>query len=254
MVARKYDNSLRTVSRLQECELVPLDQWNCCGAMSLPTANYLLSLALPARNLALAEEKGLPLLVACGTCLKTLRRSRHAFLQRPAWRSRVQEVLGRAGRTYSGEADVRHVLEVLAEPLMLARLRRQVINPLSGERVAVYYGCQLGGAANLGLSTPSHMEDLLAAVGAEILPYDQKTRCCGNSLAGTSPEEAFSIARALLNEALMRGAHSLVVACPLCHHNLVQAQQSMGNGLIRHRLRVAYFSERLAEALGVEET
>ncbi len=249
-VARDYDTSLRAVSRLLGFELVVLEGWNCCGAMSLPTANYLLSLALPARNLALVEEIGLPLVVACGTCLNTLRRSRHACNQRPEWRSRVQAALHRAGRTYRGEVEIGHALEVLAGPLALAKLRRQVRHPLKGLRVAVYYGCQLSGPGVQGLTPSSYLEELMTGSGAELVNISQKARCCGNNLVSTRPDEALPLVQEILNEAMTKGAQYLAVACPMCRHNLLAAQKCTA-GCTPIPLRIAYFSELLAEALGV---
>ena len=66
--AKEYDKSLRAVAEVLDVELVELEDWSCCGASSGHSTNHLLSLALPARNLALAEKEGLDMAVACAAC------------------------------------------------------------------------------------------------------------------------------------------------------------------------------------------
>src|SRR4030042_717232 len=57
--AKEYDLSMHVTAKLLDVELAELHDWNCCGASSGHCTNYELSLALPARNLAIAEKAGL---------------------------------------------------------------------------------------------------------------------------------------------------------------------------------------------------
>jgi len=54
---------LKQPQKLLDVELVELDDWNCCGASSGHNTDYELSLALPARNLAIAEKAKLNMAV-----------------------------------------------------------------------------------------------------------------------------------------------------------------------------------------------
>ena len=56
--SREYDESLRAIAGPMGFDLVQVPDWNCCGASSAHTLNHELSLALPARILALAETLG----------------------------------------------------------------------------------------------------------------------------------------------------------------------------------------------------
>lgn len=233
-----YDTANRLVAENVDCQLASLEAWNCCGALSLPTANHLLSLALPLRNLALAEEKGRDLLVACGTCLAALRRSYNAYLTRRTWQSAISEVLARAGRSYTGKAKVHHIVEMFTAPLAIARFRRHSRKTFfRGMRLAVYYGCQVRDGS---------LESLLFMAGATVLPFDQKNRCCGShaGATGRNLQAAFD----LFKEALARQASHLVVVCSLCYLNLTEAWNRFPGP---NSLQVSYFSEILAEALGV---
>lgn len=233
----RFDAANRLVAEKVGYRLVPLEEWSCCGALSLPTANHLLSLALPLRNLAAAEEKGLDLVVACGTCLAALRRSRSAYTNRKAWRSAIREVLLRAGRPYTGRAGVYHLVELFTASQAMGRFRRRLKSFFRGMRVMVYYGCQL---------KECHLDAFFLAAGATVLPFEQKNRCCG-SHAGPSVN-ASRAAYALLDEVAARQASYLAVSCPLCYLALTAAQGSFPG---RYEVRVVYFSQFLAEAMGV---
>ena len=55
--AREYDLSTRAVMTSMGAELMEIEDWGCCGAGAAEAISYLLSLALPARNLAIAEKQ-----------------------------------------------------------------------------------------------------------------------------------------------------------------------------------------------------
>ena len=63
-LSREYDESLQAIVPFLDTELVEIDDWSCCGASSAHPVSHLLSVSLPARNLALAEEQDLPEVVA----------------------------------------------------------------------------------------------------------------------------------------------------------------------------------------------
>ena len=58
-------------------ELEELDGWTCCGASHVQDIAPEITLATNARNIALAEEKGLNLLTVCNTCTLMLREAKN---------------------------------------------------------------------------------------------------------------------------------------------------------------------------------
>ena len=56
--ALEYDLSTRAFLQAAGAELLELEDWNCCGASAAEATSQLLSLALPARNIAMAEKAG----------------------------------------------------------------------------------------------------------------------------------------------------------------------------------------------------
>ena len=68
-----YAASIGGVASLLDLTLTELDDWNCCGATAAHSTNHELSLALPARNLALAEAAGQDVVVPCALCFNRLK-------------------------------------------------------------------------------------------------------------------------------------------------------------------------------------
>src|SRR5512139_3316693 len=99
--AVEYDVSARGVFRALGSELVDIPDWNCCGSSPAQAVDYLLSLALPARNLALAEGMGMDTVVAtCSACYLSLYQVEQHCKRNPKTRAEVAEVLGAAGLKY----------------------------------------------------------------------------------------------------------------------------------------------------------
>jgi heterodisulfide reductase subunit B len=91
---------------------------------------------------------------------------------------------------------------------------------------------------------PTIMEDFIRALGAEAVVYARRNECCGGYISVESPESAKRNSSAIVENAKAAGAEMIITACPLCKYNLVK------NGA---DIPVVYFTELLAEALGVKE-
>ena len=93
---------------------------------------------------------------------------------------------------------------------------------------------------------PTIMENFIRALGAEPVSYPYRNECCGAYVAMEDQKSAQTQVERALNSAVAAGCEELITACPLCMYNLVE------NATV-HRLPVKYFTELLAEALGVKE-
>ncbi|MFA7468153.1 MAG: heterodisulfide reductase-related iron-sulfur binding cluster, partial [Desulfotomaculaceae bacterium] len=72
---KEYDLSSRAVCKALGIELMELKDWVCCGATSAHSTNHTLSVALPARNIALAQEQGADLTTPCSACYSMLKKT-----------------------------------------------------------------------------------------------------------------------------------------------------------------------------------
>ena len=170
----------------------------------------------------------------CAACYLVLNKTKHYFHDYPAMKETIDRALGAVGLRYSGDTPVRHPLDVLINDVGLEAIKQKVRKPLKGLKVATYYGCQLVRpyATFDDQYNPTTMDRLVEALGATVVRYPLKTKCCGGSLTGTVPEAGIRMVYILLNEAKKRGADCLATVCPLCQFNL-DAYHAPGDGPIR---------------------
>jgi len=254
--AREYhDSTLKTLALLG-VELEELEDWNCCGATALSSSDTLLSYVLPARNLAMTAERGLPMAVACNSCFVTLNRANGVMATDGPWRAKVRQALQAVGRRLDRPVEIRHTLHILHREVGTARIKEKTTRRLEGLKVAPYYGCQIARPRHefSDPELPTEMDELLAAIGAEVVRYDQKTKCCGGALMTTKEDLVLEINERLLREARARGADVIAVCCPMCQMNL-DAYQGKINGRFGtdYSIPVVYFTQLLGFALGLDE-
>jgi len=208
---------------------------------------------LAARNLALAEKSGLNQVMApCAACYLVLNKAKHYFHDYPAMKATMDRALDAIGLHYSGDTPVRHPLDILLNDVGLDAIKQKVEKPLKGLKVATYYGCQIVRpyATFDQMYYPVTMDKLLRAVGAEVVDYPLKTRCCGGSQKGTLPEVGLSLIHILLKEARRREAQIVSTICPLCQFNLDAFQEEASKKYGEISMPVVYFTQLLGLAFG----
>lgn len=233
-------------------ELWELPEWNCCGASSAHAKNHLLSLALPARNLALAEKEGLDLAVPCAACYNRFKTAEAAVRQDEKMQQTVAELIE---MDYRAVNNTRSLLEVFVDGVGLDRIEAEVAKPLNGLKVASYYGCYLVRPPKLGhfdrAEDPRSMDNLVSCLGGTPVDWPHKTECCGAGLITLSPDDGLPLSYELLRMARLCGAECLVTACPMCLMNLDLHQEKVNkNFKEQFNLPVFYFTELMALAFG----
>lgn len=256
-LGRAYEESLLPVMERLGVELVELDDWNCCGATAYMSVDERKACILAARNLALAEKTGIhDLVTPCSACYLVLNKTKHYLKDSPEIRTSVQHALETAGLKYSGEIPVRHPLDILVHDVGLDVIREKVVRPLTGLKVAPYYGCQVVRpyATFDDAWNPTTMDRLLATLGAEVVPYPLKTKCCGGSLTGTLPDTGLRLTYILLKEALRRGADVIATICPLCQFNLDAYHDQLARQWGPVPVPTVYFTQLMGLAFGLPES
>lgn len=242
--AREYDASTRAALDALGVRVDELHGWSCCGASSGHSYDHLLSLALPARVLALAEEQGKDVIVPCAACFNRLAVARHEIMADPRVRADVEAVVG---RPLTGRSQVVSPLTVVERALTSKPLDWQPPRPLAGLQLAPYYGCLLvrpPEATGFGHPEfPSAMESVLARLGARTVIWSGHTDCCGGNLSLTRGDIVKTMVGRIAGAAAEAGAVALVTACPLCQTN-VEMRQAPGGAMPSF-----YFSELVALAL-----
>jgi heterodisulfide reductase subunit B len=250
-------------------EMVEIEDWNCCGASSAHSMDARLFLALPARNLAKAQEVGLDdvssgapldLAIPCAACYSRLAAADLALRQDEGLRADLESVLG---FRYEGRVRSRSLLDIVANDVSREQLAARVRQPLAGLKVVSYYGCLLirPPAYTGRWDDPEHpqsMDYVLGLLGAEVLPWSYGVDCCGGSLTLNRSDVVVHLVDKLARAAREAGAEAMVTACPMCMAN-VDGRQLYRSGPPLPRpakpdyepVPIFYFTELMALAYGL---
>ena len=226
--------------------LEEIEDWQCCGGVFTTANNEVATKLSSVRALKSASDKGQPLVTVCSACHNVIKQTNHAMQNNTEFAGKVNRYMGADGG-YAGEAEVYHYLEMLRDLVGFDKVKESVVNSLKGKRIAAYYGCLLLRPNKVmrmdDPENPTIMEDLVRALGAEAVVWARRNECCGAYVSVESPEAAKKNALAIIENAKAAGAEMIITACPLCKYNL----EKCGSGF-----PVVYFTELLAEALGVK--
>jgi len=250
-----YEESILEVFKALEVEVEEIKDWNCCGATAYMSVDDSQALILASRNFALAEQSGADVVAPCSACYLTLHKANRQVKESPESREKVEHALKEAGLSYRGKLKIRHPLDVLFNDVGVRRISKQVQRPLKGFKVAPYYGCQVVRpyATFDDQFHPITMDKILAALGAEVVPYSLKTKCCSGSQGGAMPEVTYELAHALLREAKRVGANTMATVCPLCQFNLEGFQDEIRERIEDVTLPVLYLPQLMGLAFGLDE-
>jgi heterodisulfide reductase subunit B len=252
--AAEYDTSWKAVCERLDIQLVEMEDWSCCGTVHASSVDRLLAMALAARNLSIAEETGLEVAVPCSGCYKNLRTTNEELKEDADLRKRINGSL--QTRSFKGVTAVKHPLYILLDDVGLDGLP-ELPRPLHGLKVAPYYGCVLTRPAAKqpvdDAEDPQGLDRLLEALGAEVVPYPAKTKCCGGAVLLSHTDVSVDLTGQLLMQAKEAEAECIAVACPMCQMALdayqSQVERQLGTKLA---LPVLYFTQLLGLALGVD--
>jgi heterodisulfide reductase subunit B len=240
--------------RALDSPLVELPDWNCCGATGAEVVSHLLSIALPARNLAKAQQIGDQIVTTCSSCYFNLFRVNAHLAADAEIQEELDTVLGEVGLHYDGKLRVRHLLELMVTDIGEKAIAQRVRRPLHGIRVAPYYGCLVVRpyAEFDGPDLPTSMDRLLTTLGADVVPYVMKTRCCGGVLMTTQKAIGLKLVGDILSP--IRDVDCVVTVCPLCQLNLEAYQREVAGKLGEPvHIPILYFTQLIGLAFGLPE-
>ena len=228
--------------------LEELADWQCCGAV-YPMAKDEIATKLSAvRALASARDAGQDLVTLCSACHNVIKQTNNDMATDADIALRANNYLG-LEQPYNGETAVLHFLEVLRDRVGFDKIREKVVNPLTGRKIAAYYGCLLLRPGKVmrfdDPENPRILEDFIRAIGAEPVSWALRNECCGGYITLEDKAQAEKRSSKVMDNAAANGADTVITACPLCLYNL---KKNGGHD----DLPVVYFTELLAEALGVK--
>ena len=250
--AKESKMALEAVAPRLGIKLKEIPGWSCCGASQAQDVDPLATLVANARNIALAEKMGLPVLTSCSTCLLMLRRAK-AELD-GGKKERINTFLATGNMHYAGTSEVTSLLWVLAQNAQV--LKAKVVRPLANLKVAAFYGCHsLRPEHALGFESavnPTSFETVVAALGGQTVPFAKRLDCCGFHAVYPAEKSVMRMTGQIVDSAAAAGATCLVTPCPLCQMQLdiyQEAAQDISSS--KARMPVLHLSQLVGLALGV---
>ncbi len=243
--AKDLDEYARRSAEALGVTLEEIEDWQCCGGVFTSARDEVATKLPSVRALDAAKTKGQALVTVCSACHNVIKQTNYQTANDKEFAAKVEAYME---KPYTGDTEVYHYLEMLRDLVGFDKLKEKVVNPLKGKKIAAYYGCLLlrpGKVMRMDdPENPQIMEDFIRAIGAEPVIFANRNECCGGYIAMESPALAEKKSRNVTENAKTQGAEMIITACPLCKYNLVK------NGA---DIPVVYFTELLAEALGIKE-
>jgi heterodisulfide reductase subunit B len=249
-----YDNQCKRVLKQLGLELKEIEDWNCCGATSASKTDDFLAVALPARNLGIADASGLlEMLIPCSSCYSRTLVSQKILSEDPELKNKINIELS---KKFEGKIRISSILDILVPRANSGVIAEKLAKHLKGLKPACYYGCLLTRfprdmQISDNVENPQGMETVCRALGAEPIDWSYKTDCCGASAAINDADTSLLLMSRIIKDAIARGANCFVTTCPMCQMNMdaYQGQVSESYG-IRNRLPVFFITELLGISMG----
>lgn len=246
--AKALDVYARASAKALGFELEEIKDWQCCGGVYPLGSDEIATKLSSVRALNDAKEKQQDLVTLCSACHHVIKRVNDDMKHVEDIRTRANNYM-KLDEPYAGETTVLHFLEVLRDRVGFDKVKEKVKNPLTGKKIGAYYGCLLLRPGKIlefdNPENPKIMEDFIRALGAEPVIYPYRNECCGGYISLKEKEMSGNMCNKIMENAEGFGADLLITTCPLCLYNL--------NASTQEGLPVYYFTELLAEALGVKE-
>jgi heterodisulfide reductase subunit B2 len=250
-----YELATRRVFEKIGAQLCYMPGAGCCGH-DLEQVDRATFLAWAARNLTIAEGMEKDVMVLCPSCYLTLMGVNSCLRNNEADRKTTNELLAHVDAFFQGSVNVIHYVDFLLREDVFNRLCGHFSRFFQGMKVGVHYGCHLLRPSRVlnfdNPVTPTKIDLLVKATGADSVDYPDKTMCCGSSILGTDMRASLAMASSKLATVKNAGLDIMITACPVCH-NMYDDKQTMMNKLLKtdHRVPVLHLTQLLGLAMGL---
>ncbi|MGB5158528.1 CoB--CoM heterodisulfide reductase iron-sulfur subunit B family protein [Desulfobacterium sp. N47] len=252
---RQYELSSRAVLKKLGVKSVTLKQFNCCG-YPLRNSDFKMFVLLGARNLAIAEKRGLHLMTLCKCCYGSLKKVNDLLKNDPSLLNETNAILAKEQLAYTGNAEVTHLLSVLHKDVGLEAIKEKVKVKFKDLNIATHYGCHALRPSEItqfdNAADPVLFDQLVEVTGARSIEWPLKLECCGAPLTGVNDELSMDLMGKKISSATQAGAHFLCVGCPWCYvqFDSVQVKMSLKRG-INNQLPGILYPQLLGLAMGI---
>ncbi len=253
---QQYEISARAVLAKLDITVEDEREFKCCGN-PIRNTDFRTFAYMAARNLALAERRGLDLLVLCKCCFGSLKNAAYQIERDPSLAEAINGRLAAEGLRYRGTSQIKHFLSLLYHDIGVKTLKEQVHRPFKNLSIATHYGCHaLRPSAVTGFDNaaePTIFDALVTATGCRSIDWPLKLECCGAPLLGVNDALSMDLAARKLADGKRSGADYLCVACPYCQMQFDNVQNAMiSQGKFPGALASVLYPQLLGLSLGIE--
>jgi len=258
--AEHLNESAKLTAKVLDIDLVELPDWTCCGAAFPLVTDNVIGMVSAGRILAntnkMNDGQGGILTTLCAFCYNVLHRTNKVIREDERKRKKINLLIE---EEYEGNVKVKHLLEVLRDEYGFDKIKDKVKHPLTGMKIAPYYGCQLlRPRAEMEFDDPENpkvIEDFIESIGAEVVDYPFKNECCGSyQIINTDEDVAVECSYNILDSAERSEAEAIALSCPLCYYNLDFKQKEIQEKYSGFTpIPVFYFTELLGLALEIQK-
>ncbi|HSG42839.1 MAG TPA: heterodisulfide reductase-related iron-sulfur binding cluster [Anaerolineales bacterium] len=250
--ATEFDTSTRAVFQTLEVKLIEPQGWICCGSSAAHRSDPEAALRLPMENLSIIEQSGFKeVMMPCAACFNRHKTAQHEIKNDPHHGEAVAEIID---YHYQDKVLVNTLMESILRHVGLEKVKSKVVRNLGDLNAVCYYGCLLTRPPEVTGSkhaeNPTDMDEIVSALGVNVLDWSYKTCCCGAAHSLSRPDIVLKLSNRLIQQARVTGADLIVVACPLCHTNLDARQTQM---MLDETIPVLYLSQLMAYAFGLPD-
>lgn len=253
---QQYATSTTAVLAQFAIELEVIPEFNCCGypVRNVDEKAYILP---SVRNLAIAEKKGLDILVICNCCFASLQKAKNVLRNNTQLMAELNGILDKEGLHYSGTAEVKHYLTVLHQDIGPEKIKAQRVNAFTGLNISVIQGCHILRPREITHFDDSFLpritDELLHTTGAKSLDWRGKLECCGAALAGINNDLSHKLLKEKIVGAREAGADYITPICSYCHLQFDTTQKNLQTVSTEKILPVLLLPQLLGLCLGIDE-
>ncbi len=252
-----YEMSIREIMPKLGVELVDLKGFSCCGE-PIKSVNQMLTLTLSARNIAIAEKKGLDIYAPCPMCHLALSECKRILDTDPKMYERINKFLEEENLKYNGTANLVTTVDLIHDKVGLVKIKGLVKKPLKDLKIASHNGCHMIRPSEIGRpddsENPQKLDNILKTIGANVLDYPEKLDCCGGLLTANLPESALAKTGQKLKSVQDQGFDVFVDTCPWCHRQYDSKQKKAGETVAaKLDVPVLYLTQILGLSFGISK-
>jgi heterodisulfide reductase subunit B len=250
--------SAREVAKILDIKLVDIQEFACCGT-PIKSSQYIDSIILAARNLAIAGEHNLDICTLCSSCTSVLTEVNKELNENEKLRNTVNKELKKIGKEFKPGVNVKHFSRILYEDIGIKKIQTKIKKNLKNLRLSIHYGCHYLRPSHIyegfeDAENPTTIDQLIAATGATVVDYKDKLACCGGAILGVEQEIALSMTKQKLDNVCFQNIDALVTCCPFCTVMYQDNQRKIeSNFEVEYGLPILFFSQVLGLAFGIDQ-